>query len=95
MSQLNEADRHGSHGHPGNHPHPHPEPVIVTVDNRPHRVEAKTYRVSEFKERVGVAPERALDEIVGGRIKPLDDGDKVKIDGGEKFISHARCGSSA
>jgi len=93
MSHPNEAHEHHEHGHHVHHSHP--EIVVVTVDNHPHRVKVGLYLVSEFKALVGVAPDRELDEIVGGHIKPLDDSDKIKIDGREKFISHVRCGSSA
>ena len=74
---------------------PHPHLVEVIVDNHPKKVQAGPYRVSVFKHDVGVPPEKELDQIIKGTIKPLDDNATIVIAGGEKFISHERTGAAS
>jgi hypothetical protein len=69
--------------------------VEVIVDRRKKKVKAGPYRVSVFKHEVGVPPEKALDQIVNGAIKALDDNDTIVIAGGEVFISHERTGANS
>jgi hypothetical protein len=69
--------------------------VVVMVDNQKKRVEAGPYRVFVFKHAVGVAPEKELDQIVNGVIKPLDDNATINIAGHEVFISHERTGAAS
>ena len=78
------------------HPHPQPGPeVTVTVDTLTKKVHRGDWVVSEFKQAVGVDPTRALDEVVNGEFKPLDDDAHIVIKGGEVFVSHARQGGSS
>lgn len=85
------------------HPTPNTEPdkgpkphlVTVTVDRHPKKVLAGPYRVSVFKHEVGVPPEKELDQIIKGVIKPLDDNATIVIAGGETFISHERTGAAS
>jgi hypothetical protein len=79
-----------SHEHPEHGPN-----VEVTVDGVTKSVHRGHWIVSEFKQAVGVDPAKALDELIGGELKPLQDTDKVVIKGGEKFVSHARDGASS
>ena len=74
---------------------PAPHHVTVIVDRHPQKVQAGPYRVAVFKHEVGVPPEKALDQIIKGTIKPLDDNDTIVIAGGEKFISHERTGAAS
>jgi hypothetical protein len=69
--------------------------VIVTVDEDPHKIRQGTYVVEEFKKLVGVAEDKAIDQLINGKFGPLEDDAKLKIKGGEIFISHARTGSSS
>lgn len=69
--------------------------VTVTVDSKPHQVHRGEYLVSTFKELVKVASDRALDEVVDGHFKPLNDTDRIHIRGGEVFVSHVRTGGSS
>lgn len=73
----------------------HPHLVEVIVDNHPKKVQAGPYRVSVFKHEVGVPPEKELDQIIKGQIKPLDDNATMVIAGGEKFVSHERTGAAS
>ncbi len=78
------------------HEHPEHGPIVeVTVDGALKSVHRGHWVVSEFKQEVGVDPAKALDELVGGELKPLQDTDKLVIKGGEVFVSHARDGASS
>ena len=73
----------------------HRETVDVEIDNRPKRIAPGTYVVSELKERLGVPPEKDLDEVIAGNLTPLVDTANVTIKGGEVFFSHVRRGGSS
>jgi hypothetical protein len=75
--------------------HEHSTEVAVTVDGKHIKVAEGTYLVSDFKTKVGVDPNRELDEVVHGEFKPLKDDQHVHIKGGEVFVSHARQGGSS
>jgi hypothetical protein len=79
----------------GARPEPEKGTVVVTVDKKQHRVRPGEYLVSKFKELVGVAADRALDEVIDGHFKPLNDTDRIHIRGGETFVSHVRTGGSS
>jgi hypothetical protein len=74
---------------------PKPHLVQVIVDRHPKKVASGPYRVSVFKHEVGVPPEKELDQIIRGVIKPLDDNSTIVIAGGEVFISHERTGAAS
>jgi hypothetical protein len=77
-------------------PHPQPGPdVTIKVDSNDKTVHRGSWVISELKTAVGVSADRALDEVVNGELKPLDDNSRVTIKGGEVFISHARQGGSS
>jgi hypothetical protein len=69
--------------------------VVIVVDNQKKKVEAGPYRVSVLKHAVGVPPEKELDQIIHGIIKPLDDNATINIAGNEIFISHERTGAAS
>lgn len=69
--------------------------VEVVVDGHKKSVAAGPYRVSVFKHAVGVPPEKELDQIIKGVIKPLDDNASINIAGHEVFISHERTGAAS
>jgi len=87
---LLEIERHGGHGK--HHP---PHLVTVTVDSLPKQVRPGRYLVSVFKKAVGVDPSYELEELINGRLVPLADDAKIRIKGGESFISHVRGGASS
>ncbi len=80
---------------PGKETRPTPHLVEVLVDRQKKKVQAGPYRVSVFKHEVGVPPEKELDQIIKGVIKPLDDNATIVIAGGEVFISHERTGAAS
>ncbi len=75
-------------------PQPNRE-VVVIVDSHKKKVVAGSWIVAEFKKAVGVDASRALDEVIGGEFKPLEDNSRISIKGGEMFVSHVRQGSSS
>jgi len=78
------------------HEHPQPGPdVTVTVDTQTKTVHRGSWVVSDFMKEVDVGADRALDEVVGGEFKPLDDEQRITIKGGEVFVSHVRQGGSS
>lgn len=80
--------------HHGDHPQTGPD-VTVQVDLETKTVHRGSYRVSEFKEKVGVDASRALDQVINGEFHPLDDDGHLVIKGGEVFVSHVRTGGSS
>jgi len=90
------AVEHSSTDQANAHQHPQPGPdVTVTVDTLPKTVHRGSWIVSDFKKEVGVDSSRALDEVIGGAFKPLDDNQRITIKGGEVFVSHVRQGGSS
>ena len=79
---------------PGERPQTGPD-VTVTIDTIAKTVHRGSWVVAEFKKEVGVDASRALDEVIGGELKPLDDNARNTIKGGEVFVSHARQGGSS
>ncbi len=69
--------------------------VTVTVDGAQKRIHRGSYVVAELKAALDVDPSRALDEVVNGEFKPLDDTQRITIKGGEVFVSHVRQGASS
>jgi len=73
----------------------HGPEVSITVDTIPHEVHRGNHVISELKTEVGVDAAKALDEVIDGQFKPLDDNSRIEIRGGEVFVSHARQGGSS
>lgn len=69
--------------------------VSVEIDNLTKKLERGEYVVTQLKERLGVSPEKDLDQVLGGNLVTLKDGDHVSIRGGEVFFSHVRRGGSS
>ena len=66
--------------------------VSVTIAERVFQVKAGPHLVSELEKLAGLGADDHLEEVVGGRLKPLDNGKKVEIHGGEAFVL---CGTGA
>ena len=71
------------------------ELVTVTINGNQKQIHRGNYIVAQLKTVLGVDASQALDEVVGGEFKPLDDNQHITIKGGEVFISHARHGGSS
>ena len=79
---------------PPDHPQTGPD-VTVTVDGKLQTIHRGSHLVSELKQLWNIDASRALDEVVGGEFKPLDDNARTTIKGGEIFVSHVREGGSS
>ena len=80
------ASGHSDHGK---------DKVIVTVDTIQKEIHRGSYIVMDLKAALGVDPSRALNEVINGELKPLDDTKRITIKGGEVFISQVRQGGSS
>jgi Multiubiquitin len=72
-----------------------PKLVEITVDSKPVAIQAGYYVVSVLKEKVGVASDRVLDQVIHGEFKELLDQSRVHIHCSEVFVSHVRRGQSS
>ncbi len=73
----------------------HGHEVPVTIDNRTVEIQAREYSVAQLKTALEVDPSRELEQVVDGKLLPLDDNARVHIHGGESFVSHVRGGGSS
>jgi hypothetical protein len=73
----------------------HERKVVVTVDSHEQVVEAGEYIVSTFKTIVGVAADRELNIVTGGKLHPLDDNAEIEVHEHEVFVSAPRGGGSS
>jgi hypothetical protein len=77
----------------GKEEHGHDVPVII--DNRTVEIQSREYSVAQLKIALGVDPSRELEQVVDGKLVPLDDNAKIHIRGEESFVSHVRGGGSS
>lgn len=81
---------------PNEHEHPQTGPdVTITVDGKNYTIHRGNISVAELKALAGVPAAYELEEIVDGRLKPLNDAGHVVLKGGEQFVSHPRAGASS
>jgi len=69
--------------------------VTVTINGTAKDIHRGSHTITELKTLLGVEASQALDEVIGGEFKPLDDTGRITIKGGEVFVSHARHGGSS
>lgn len=69
--------------------------VTIVVDDHKHSVRAGAWIVRDLKAAVGVDPAKVLAEITPQGLKDLDDGAKIEVHEGQRFMSHARSGGSS
>lgn len=72
-----------------------PELVCVELDGEPKQIKAGDYTTETLKAALGVAPALALDIIDDGVLRPLADGEPIRVVAKMKFVSHERQGGSA
>lgn len=72
-----------------------PELVCVELDGEPKQIKAGDYTTETLKVALGVAPALALDIIENGVLRPLADGEHIRVVAKMKFVSHERQGGSA
>lgn len=66
--------------------------VNIKIAELVFQVQAGVHLVAELKKLAGLSPNDNLEQLVNGRIKPLDDNGKVEIHGDESFVV---CGTGA
>lgn len=69
--------------------------VTITIDNKNFTVHRGSKTVAELKQLAGIPPAYELEEIVDGKLVPLNDDQRVVIKGNERFVSHPRAGASS
>jgi hypothetical protein len=69
--------------------------VIITIDNKNYTVHRGNTTVGELKQLAGIPAAYELEEIVDGKLIPLNDDQHVVIKGGERFVSHPRAGAAS
>ena len=69
--------------------------VKISLDDAQHDINRGEYVVSTLKHRLGVPADYELDIVANGLFDPLLDDAKIKIVGGEIFVSHVRRGASS
>lgn len=69
--------------------------VVFNLDGKERQIEKGKYEVSELKQMFGIPADYELDQVVDGNFEPRKDDEKVKIHGGEVFVSHVRGGGSS
>jgi hypothetical protein len=71
------------------------EKVVIYVDDQPRKIHPGERTVTEIKKVGEVSAGYELDQVIGGHITPLKDDAVVCIEGGERFISHVKDGTSS
>jgi hypothetical protein len=69
--------------------------VPVTVDGTTKQVPEGTYDLVTLKEVLGVAPDRDLDLLEHGKLKPIKAEQKVHLREGMEFVSRQTSGGSS
>lgn len=69
--------------------------VKIKVNNLEYDIRKGNHRVAEIKELGKVSLAHELEQLIEGKLNPLNDDAKVSILGGEQFFSHVRDGSSS
>jgi len=69
--------------------------VSITINDTETSIHRGRQTVVEIKKAGKVPLNHALEQVIDGKIIPLDDDDSVVIKGGEVFISHIKDGGSA
>jgi hypothetical protein len=72
-----------------------PHKIKVIVDGKEREVRPGSYLVSEFKQVIQIDSSYELDQVINGELVPLSDDSRIKIKGGEIFISHVRSGGAS
>jgi hypothetical protein len=67
----------------------------ITVDGQPKRIPSGEYRVSAFKNLVGIPTDYELEKVNQGVFHPIADNADICVDSGEIFVGHVRQGGSS
>src|SRR5689334_18647453 len=93
---ANHGVKNSHHGHPEHPPHPDPNLVTITL-NRDKVITLRRgeYTGKELKIALGAPVDHELDLVVNGEFKPIGDGEKYHVRGGEHFVSQIGQGQSS
>jgi len=69
--------------------------VKITVDDSEREIHRGRRTVAEIKTVGGVPLNYMLEQLIDGKLTPLDDSGSVVIKGGEIFIGHIKDGASS
>ena len=69
--------------------------VTILINGNPKVIKRGRYSVSEIKTLGGIPSTHELEELIEGKLTPLDDNASVLIKGNEQFFSHVRDGASS
>ncbi len=69
--------------------------VVVELNGESRRIEAGEYKGRELKRALKVPVEHELDQVVDGKFDPVENDEKIRIKGGEKFVAHCGQGQSS
>lgn len=69
--------------------------VQIIVNNTARSIHRGRQTVAEIKQVGEVLPADMLEQLIEGRLTPLEDNAAVTIKGNETFISHPRSGTSS
>ena len=69
--------------------------VKVEINGTTKEIPRGKYTGATLKVALGVPPSDELDLIVKGEFRPIGDAQEIKINGGEKFVSHVGQGASS
>lgn len=72
-----------------------PRLVEIEINRKSYQISRGKHAVVEIKRLGGVPEAHELEELINGKLTPLDDNSYVLIKGCEKFFSHPRDGSSS
>lgn len=70
-------------------------PIKIEINSKEYAIKAGIYTVTQIKELGNINPAYEVEQLIDGKLVPLDDNGTVQIKGGEQFFSHVRDGSSA
>lgn len=69
--------------------------VPIFINNAKYEIARGNELVSNIKKVGSVPVADELEELVEGKLQPLQDSGSVEIKGGEHFVSHPRTGKSS
>ncbi|WP_133506071.1 multiubiquitin domain-containing protein [Flavobacterium chryseum] len=72
-----------------------PQLVQIEINTKQYQISKGIHTVMEIKKLGSVPMAHELEQLIHGKLTPLDDNSSVLIKGSEKFFSHVRDGSSS
>lgn len=94
---LNKGGDKAPHDDNNKHSHDdrHPKIVEVELNDSPKRIAAGEYTGKKLKEALGAPVDHQLDLVTKGKFDEVKNEEKIRINGGEKFVSYCGQGQSS